>query len=448
MYVKNHTTSQDLFNAPYMAIEQLGKQLGATMILAPHPDDESLGCGGLIQYLTEQDVPLFVCFVTSGGASHRNSISYPSQILTEIREQEAINACKILGVDSNNIIFLRQNDAMLSDLQEDEKAEIVSRLSNYLKEFDIDSFILPWRRDPHPDHMASYELGKHAVKMVEKDIQILEYPIWLWKNSQPEDWPLFEEVEIFRIDVRSGLSKKKNAIFAHQSQTSDLIKDDPQGFILTEDLLAPFLSPDEFFFFPVQQEIPSLEVGYFEVLYANNPDPWNFKDSEYENLKYKKINSFLENRNYDNGLELGCSIGVHTTFIAEHCKNLLAVDINESAIANAKELNPELSNVDFQVMDILTEFPVGPFEFISMCEMGYYFNRQDLLKTFQNIANNLGVKGNFLMVHWTSFVREYPLTGKLVHEIFQEFNQEKAQFSLISQYTHERYELLLWEKKS
>lgn len=448
MAIENHTSPQDLMKAPYMAIEQLGKQLGAIIILAPHPDDESLGCGGLIQFLVEQSVPIWVCFVTSGGASHRNSILYPPQILSEVREQEAINACEILGVNSEKIIFLRENDSQLYKLQEDEKAKVVSRLSMYLKECNVDSLILPWRRDPHPDHIASYELGKQAAEIVNQDIQIVEYPIWLWKNSQPADWPLFDEVEIFRIDISAGLSKKKDAIFAHESQTSELIKDDSQGFILTEDLLAPFLTPNEFFFFPIQKEIPSLDIGYFEDLYANNPDPWNFKDSEYENLKYNKINSFLENRYYDKGLELGCSIGVHTSFIAQHCKNLLAVDINRNAIETAKQSNQVLQNVDFQVMDILNEFPIGSFQLISMCEIGYYFNRQDLLEIFQNIANTLSENGNFLMVHWTSFVREYPLTGKLVHEIFQEFNENKDQFTLIAKYTHERYELLLWEKKA
>ena len=78
---------------------------------------------------------------------------------------------------------------------------------------------------------------------------------------------------------------------------------------------------------------------YFDTLYSNNEDPWNFKNSTYEERKYQKINTFLENRKYDLGLELGCSIGVHTSFLAAHCKKLLAVDISEDAVATAKVIN-------------------------------------------------------------------------------------------------------------
>src|SRR5690606_28539868 len=118
-----------------------------------------------------------------------------------------------------------------------------------------------------------------------------------------------------------------------------LIDDDPQGFILTEDLLAPFLTPFEYFFFNKEENLNSLSKSYFDSLYSQNSDPWNFRNSEYEKRKYKTIDTYLRNKQFKKGLELGCSIGEHTSHLANHCNKLIAVDISEEAIATAKDQN-------------------------------------------------------------------------------------------------------------
>lgn len=436
---------EDLFSAPLFAPEQLGKQMGNSFILAPHPDDEALGCAGLIQFLLEQKVDVFVGFMTSGDASHPNSVKYPPEKLAALREQEAIKSCEILGVKKSNIIFFRQSDSYLSELEHTNKIEIATHLSNYLKEFEISSLVLPWQMDPHLDHRASYEIGNKALEICNKKIQVVEYPIWLWKKSSPNEWPTKKYIEIFRLDISSKMERKKNAIYAHTSQTSNLIDDDPTGFILTEDLLSPFLMPYEFYFFKKEENLKSLTKSYFDTLYNDNPDPWNFRTSRYEKQKYQTISKSIKNENYNQGLELGCSIGEHTYHLADHCKSLLAIDVSEDAIATAKKENP-LPNVQYLVKDISIEFPKGSYDFISMCEIGYYFNRENLVEIFTNISKSLNEKGHFLMVHWTSFVREYPLSGNKVHQIFSEFNKKENLFSLQSSFTDERYELQLWEK--
>lgn len=242
------------------------------------------------------------------------------------------------------------------------------------------------------------------------------------------------------------MKTKRAAIFAHQSQVSNLIDDDPQGFQLTHDLLTPFLSFPEVYFFNSEIKSKSLEKDYFDKLYSDNPDPWNFMASDYEASKYQKIDSFLRNEHYGNGLELGCSIGVQTGFLANHCDHLLAVDISEDAIESAKAINSSLTNVKFEVTNAITNFPDGPFDFIGMCEMGYYLNVDNLISLFNKITEHLNLNGHFLMVHWTSFVREYPMTGRQVHQLFESLNKNLDQFKRVSLYVHESYELVLWEK--
>src|ERR1700722_6232549 len=62
------------------------------LVVAPHPDDETLGCGGLISLLAQKDRVFYIVFVTDGSASHRNSSAWPAGRLATQREREASNA--------------------------------------------------------------------------------------------------------------------------------------------------------------------------------------------------------------------------------------------------------------------------------------------------------------------------------------------------------------------
>lgn len=444
MKIEEIISTEMLLTAPLLAINQLAHQIGATMVFAPHPDDESLGCGGLIQYLIQQNSEVFVIFITSGDASHPNSKSHSPTILAELRENEAVDACTILGVKNSNIHFLRQPDSKLSELLDIDKNAVTNHISTLLAEFKILSVLVPWRRDPHPDHIATYNLVKMMVGNSNREIQIIEYPIWLWKNSTDTDWPKDGEVEIFRLDIASVLDSKKKAIFAHKSQTKNIITDDTEGFQLSEDLLSPFLTNFEYYFFEIRKDKNSLDQQYFDTLYNNNPDPWNFEKSIYEHTKFEAINNLIGDSSYKSGLELGCSIGVQTKYLAKCCKKLKAVDISESAIKKAKNLNLIAEDVHFETLDIATNFPEGNYDLVTMCEIGYYFDKKTLTELFEKIHSNLNKNGSFVMVHWSSFVREYPLTGKQVHKIFTEIFGKR--FKKISKINHDSYEMLLFEK--
>lgn len=445
MTTEKSIAPQDLESAPQLAIEQLATQLGNTLVLAPHPDDESLGAGGLIRELRNQGVQVYIVFITSGGASHPNSQSYPPSRLAALRKSEAREACKLLGVENDNIVFLERPDGALQEIGEQDKADIISDIQNILEFKNIKTMLIPWRRDPHPDHMATYQIARQAVTE-NIDLQIVEYPIWLWHLATPASWPSTGEVDKYKLNINQVLDIKSQAIFAHKSQTSTLIDDDPKGFILTEDLLKPFLQDFEYYFFKPKDKNEGLNKTYFDNLYSNNKDPWNFTESDYEHRKYERIDHLINGYHYEKALELGCSIGIQSRYFAKHCSSLLAVDISNSAIETAKELNPDLHGVTFKQMDITEIFPNDVYNFISMCELGYFLSPPVLASTFNRIRENLSMNGHFLMVHWTSFVREFPMSGKEVHKVFELLNESDHAFVKRNVIVHDRYELVLWEK--
>ncbi len=167
----------------------------------------------------------------------------------------------------------------------------------------------------------------------------------------------------------------------------------------------------------------SLAPAYFHSLYAEQADPWEFEKSPYEAAKYKVTLAALPRAHYHQALELGCSIGVLTYQLAGRCDHLLAVDISEAALAQARTRCADLSQVTFEQRDIAHDFPEGrSFDLLILSEVGYYFALPDLKDLRQGIKEALKPGGQLLLVHFTG-VTNYPLTADTVHEYFLEWKE-------------------------
>ena len=162
----------------------------------------------------------------------------------------------------------------------------------------------------------------------------------------------------------------------------------------------------------------SLDRSYFDELYERDPDPWKFATSSYEREKYTASLGALDRDRYERVLEIGCSIGVFTQRLAPRCDDLVAVDISEPALAQARERCAGLRQVRFAQMTVPAEFPPGPFDLIVCAEVGYYWSDADLARARDHIAHGLATQGELLLVHWLPVVEEYLRPGDAVHEAF------------------------------
>ncbi|RTQ44991.1 PIG-L family deacetylase [Hymenobacter gummosus] len=223
--------------------------LGPTAILIPHPDDESLGCGGLLALLRQAGLPVSAALVTDGTMSHPNSVRFPPQARQQLREQELRRALHELGVDDGNLLTLNLPDgAAPHSSAQPGFAEAAQRLAHWLQQQQPQTLLLPWRRDPHPDHRATYALAQAALARLPQPLRQLEYVVWAWQRAAADDLPRPDEVQGWRLDVGPVLAQKQQAIHAHQSQLGGLIDDDPAGFQLSPDMLAHFAQPFETYF--------------------------------------------------------------------------------------------------------------------------------------------------------------------------------------------------------
>ena len=188
----------------------------------------------------------------------------------------------------------------------------------------------------------------------------------------------------------------------------------------------------------------SLAPAYFEAVYENAADPWNFATSAYEAEKYAATIAALSAGKYAAAFEIGCSIGVLTAQLAAKCESLLAVDVSEKALAQARQRCAEYANVTIRQMRVPDEFPERNFDLIVVSEVGYYLNAADWRVAQTKIFAHLNSGGTIILVHWTHFVHDYPQTGDAVHDSFADFAAKSARH-LTARKTAD-YRLDVWEK--
>lgn len=227
-------------------------ELGSTLVIAPHPDDESLGCGGLISLLVDAGMPARVIVMSDGCGSHPNSRAYPPAVLQDLREAETAAAVAELGVCESALHFLRLPDTRVPGRQSSGFDAAVHVLGSVLTRCPRpETVLLPWRRDPHHDHRTTWQIVHAALSAASIAPRVIEYPIWLWDDHSPDDAPCEGEMRGWRLDIEPVLPRKLLAIARHRSQTTNLIQDDPDGFQLSAQILAHFKRPWETFLEPV-----------------------------------------------------------------------------------------------------------------------------------------------------------------------------------------------------
>lgn len=228
---------------PWRSIEDIAAD--SVLVVAPHPDDETLGCGGAIALLRDGGVNVRVLVVSDGTKSHPNSRKYPAPALKALRESETRDAMKLLGVDE--IYFLGLRDGGIPMQDEPEARQAIARCQAILTAVAPDVIFLPWRYDPHPDHRATWQLIVRAMVRRSPQPRAIEYVIWDWDETQRQELPQGHGITVWRLDIHSALSRKTEAIAAYRSQITDLIDDDPTGFRLQPEFLEHFGRPWEMY---------------------------------------------------------------------------------------------------------------------------------------------------------------------------------------------------------
>ncbi|HEX4766693.1 MAG TPA: class I SAM-dependent methyltransferase [Lichenihabitans sp.] len=154
----------------------------------------------------------------------------------------------------------------------------------------------------------------------------------------------------------------------------------------------------------------TLPADYFERLYGGDRDPWRFRTSPYERDKYRATLAALSRPRYGRGLEAGCSIGIFTKALAARCDRLLAIDVSENALAQARQACAGIDGIEFRRAALPADLPHGPFDLIVLSEVLYYLSPADLDATADRCLDALRAEGEVLLCHWLGET-DYPQSG-------------------------------------
>ncbi|MCK5871333.1 MAG: PIG-L family deacetylase, partial [Methylococcales bacterium] len=138
---------------------------GSWLVLAPHPDDETFGMGGTLLLAQKAHIKVDVLFLTDGSASDAIHSD-----LVKIREQEAIKACKKLGI--NEVIFWREIDRKLMP-----STHLIQKLSAFITERNYASVFFPSPQEPHPDHRITAVLAWESLRNIQFSASPISYDI-------------------------------------------------------------------------------------------------------------------------------------------------------------------------------------------------------------------------------------------------------------------------------
>lgn len=210
------------------------------LVLAPHPDDEALGCGALLAHAFAGCGAHVAC-LTDGAASHPGSRAVPPDLLARVRHAELLEAVRRLGGRADQVTWCGEPDAGLAATP-----ALVAALGALAREGGFGLLLAPSPLDPHCDHAAGADLGRRVAAAV-PGLRLGFYPVWSrWHGGGRAPCPPGATPR--RVPLGAFAAHKAAAIAAHRSQAGLVVPDAPGGFEMPPGFAAFFAARDEVVF--------------------------------------------------------------------------------------------------------------------------------------------------------------------------------------------------------
>jgi LmbE family N-acetylglucosaminyl deacetylase len=173
------------------------KKTKRVLVVSPHPDDESLGCGGTLRgHVVAGDI-VRVLFLTSG---ENGGHGVPPELTADLREKEAAEAAAILG--TAEITFCREKDGALATTP-----SVVEHVRRAIEDSTPDVIYLPHDQEMHADHRAAVDVVRYVLERSARRPEVWMFEVWT--PTQRIDHV---------IDITAFVDVKRQAIRAYRSQ--------------------------------------------------------------------------------------------------------------------------------------------------------------------------------------------------------------------------------------
>ncbi len=383
------------------------------IVLAAHPDDETLGAGGFLSRLHAAGAAVDVLLCTAGEASHPESRTTTPEQLAAVRLGEFGAAVSGL-VPAASWRFLHLADGQLAADRHRIAAAVREAIAASGRPANQVAIVAPYRADGHADHDA---LGSVAAEVAAEDGHgLLEYPVWYWLWASPADtaWQSWVRVPLTPDEQRA----KAAAMRAHASQTQPLSGQPGDEALLSGAFLEHFSRPWETFAWhgPAGGTNSAGDAErIFDAVHGGSADPWSYTSSWYERRKRALTLAILPEADYGAGLEIGCSIGTLSVELAARCREFVAVDASSAALVRAAERLSGHASAQTLHLTVPQQWPRGTFDLVAVSEMGYYLAPGELAELFTRVEASMNPGGTLVLCHWRHPVAGWELDGDAVH---------------------------------
>ena len=376
--------------------------LRRVVVVAAHPDDETLGAGGLVAHAHRLGLEVDVVVATRGEACHPRSPTHTPRQLAALRVDELDAAVAVLSPGTRPAV-LGLPDGAVAEHEED----LVDRLVTRVGDGRGTLVVATWRGDGHPDHEA---VGRAAaVTAARTGARLLEYPVWFWHWGTPGDAP-WEAGQRLDLDETTRQTKR-SAVAAHRTQVRPLSPAPGDEVLLTPGFLEHFEAPYEVFW-----GLPAGDDA-LDALHRGDEDPWGVDTRWYERRKRDLLLAVLPRRRFRRAVEVGCSTGALAEALADRCDSLVAMDSSPVAVAAATQ---RLAGHDH--VEVLHGSVPGDWhragaghDLVVLSEVGYFLCPAALEELGRHIRDGLPADGVVVLCHWRHEISGWPLDGPDVH---------------------------------
>jgi LmbE family N-acetylglucosaminyl deacetylase/SAM-dependent methyltransferase len=414
---------------------------GLLVVVAAHPDDESLGAAGLVHRALRAGADVAVLLCTAGEASHPESPSTTPDQLAALRLAEFGRAMDTLSAAARSTAgtaatynasagnasagnastgnaagpgtltwrYLGLPDSGIAQ----RTADLDDALAELLAAGRHAVVVSTYRDDGHTDHEA---VGRAAARAARKaGAGLLEFPIWYWHWSEPghEEWRNWSAV---RLDS-AALDAKQRALAAHESQTGPLSPQPGDEALLSPGFLSYFDRGVEVFRWTPPPRGAGTAAKDFDSLYRRKADPWSYLSSWYEQRKRAVTMAALPRERYRHAFEAGCSLGLLTEELAARCGRVTAVDASEVALQRASERLAGSTQVELLRADLPDGWPgaARDLDLVVVSEIGYFLQAAELRGLLERAKRALVPGGHLVLCHWLNPIMGWELDGETVH---------------------------------
>ena len=194
--------------------------LGSSMlVIAPHPDDEIFGAGGIILAALEQKQTVHILYLTNGEGNGVDS--NPDRIRTErMKMTESVRLA--LGLPSEHLHRFHLPDGSVPRMGEGAFDQVAERLAILIDNIAPETVLATHALDYWPyDHVACAELAKAAVKQSHCKPALYGYWVWAWYNLRPWQLLTYRHSDLQVADITPWFKAKQKLVDIYLNSTNE-----------------------------------------------------------------------------------------------------------------------------------------------------------------------------------------------------------------------------------